>query len=105
MTHLTPCVASLRRIVKEHTAHTFVWDDETVMPDDLPDAEVERRIEAGEVQPLLIDPTTAHLLISVCEAARPATQERIAEWIAKDRAHFAHIVERAWQCASPRSQP
>lgn len=98
MTSTTPSLEALQRIVETHTATAFVWPHETVMPDGIPERDVERRIQAGEVQPLLVDPTTAQLLLSVYRAANATTQSLIRTRIQEDRAEFARVVEIAWKC-------
>lgn len=82
----------LRDIQKTCGGRYIVWPDEGGMGDKW----IFNDEHAGKFEPLWVDPTTANLMVKVHDACKPANQEKMADWIAKSRAHFGKMVELSW---------
>lgn len=89
---------TLREIVASHNAKAFVWPDEGVFVDGRWEFNAGH---LGRFEPLLIDPTTALLLVKVHEAlTEDGNKTKFARWIAHDRGSFATMLQFCWDRAS-----
>ncbi|WP_075881473.1 hypothetical protein [Vreelandella massiliensis] len=84
-THHPPTINRLQTIVDEHQYEAFTW--QTDDPDD---------------EPLIVDPTTAALLVQVhnmLERRDSAKAQEARAKMAESRARFGLIVDKAWALA------
>lgn len=78
-----PMLASfdaIKQIVEERQFQFFTWPDE-------PKSKI----------PLLIDMTTASMLVKVHSALDDEARQKFEEWVAKSRKHFAKLVVTGWR--------
>jgi hypothetical protein len=88
----------VKTIFEKRSAKTFVWPDEERITETKYEVTVGK--ESITVEPLWVDITTAHMLVTIHDALRPDLQKRMEKWIALSRAHFAKIVEFGWNHVS-----
>lgn len=72
---------------------SFVWPDEGEFLKT--DSFKFNEEHAGEYEPLAIDNLTARMLLALHDALNEENQAKFKEWIAKDRGHFAALIEMA----------
>ena len=84
----------IKSIRDNKTADLIVWPDEG----EFDAAGIWRFNEKHEgFEPLLMDMTTANMLVLVHEAfQKEENRAKFVEWIAKGRGHFAKIMEIGW---------
>lgn len=85
----------VEKIAKTHAAVCFVWPDEGDFKGEKWEFNPEHK---GDFEPLLIDATTANVLVKVIAAVKPETAEILKGKISEGRGSFGWFIEKAWKC-------
>lgn len=94
------CLELLEVIQNQHSCRYFVWPDEGHIVEGV--FFFNGKHEGFE--PLLIDPTTAHAMVSVYEALKPTNRTTFRDMVAKDRGTFAAMLEFCWSKVAPKQR-
>jgi len=85
----------LKQIVETHTSLSFVWPEEGEFS---PNGKWRFNATYQGFQPLMIDPTTAQLLVLSHKALlTDSTREKVERIIARSRGTFGTFVEICWR--------
>lgn len=87
-------VDALRKVVEDKQACHFVWPDEGKFADQF-------RFVFGpntdECRPVMVDLTTAHMLVKVLDTLKPHLAAKVEQMIAEDRKSFMLVVATGWK--------